>query len=159
MQIKHASLNFEKSNIIQTNKALDSLGQQKNSGNNKTLLEDSINGFVQGKGNTSTFDNKNLKDIARNIRMTDLTITTIESYIEKMKDQLLTIVKNYPPFPIGSEDRVKFLNNYIGLKRQIEKLTIPPKETETVKINTDLQIVTENKENIGIYDADGKAHP
>jgi len=46
--------------------------------------------------------------------------------LDKMSGSLEAIVKNYPPFPQGSEERVRWLRSYSGLREVIERLTIPP---------------------------------
>jgi hypothetical protein len=35
-------------------------------------------------------------------------------------------MKQYPPYPPGSEDRVKYLSRFALLRKQIDQLTIPP---------------------------------
>ncbi|MCI0492578.1 MAG: hypothetical protein L0Z07_06555 [Planctomycetes bacterium] len=39
--------------------------------------------------------------------------------------QEIKLVKNYPPFPAGNEQRLQFINSLSGLKRQLEALTVP----------------------------------
>jgi len=46
--------------------------------------------------------------------------------IEAMKEKLTTIVKDFPPYPVGSEDRVRHLREFAALRAIIERLTIPP---------------------------------
>lgn len=48
--------------------------------------------------------------------------------LEGMEEQLSTIVKMYPPYPLDNPERVSLLNNVSGLRRQIEELTFPPPE-------------------------------
>jgi hypothetical protein len=43
-----------------------------------------------------------------------------------LKDQMNTILRTLPPFPPGSQERVRLLKSYIGLRKLIEDLTIPP---------------------------------
>lgn len=35
-------------------------------------------------------------------------------------------MKQYPPFPPGSEDRIKYLSRFAMLRKQIDQLTYPP---------------------------------
>ena len=35
-------------------------------------------------------------------------------------------LKQYPPYPPGSEDRIKYLSRFAMLRKQIDQLTIPP---------------------------------
>ena len=49
--------------------------------------------------------------VARTIRIADENMGKIENYIDRMKTELQGIIKKYPPFPPGSEERVKRLKN------------------------------------------------
>lgn len=53
-------------------------------------------------------------------------MTAIGDNLAKMKETLEAIVKNYPPFPPGSDDRLKLLRSYNSLRKQIDALTVPP---------------------------------
>jgi hypothetical protein len=66
--------------------------------------------------------------VARNIRDADETMGEIETYIDKMKAQLEKIVKNFPPFPPGSEERMEKLRTFHTFRKQIDEMTIPPNE-------------------------------
>ena len=48
-----------------------------------------------------------LSEVATSIRKADVTMDTIGRVLAKMKSQLETIVKNYPPFPKDSSERVR----------------------------------------------------
>ena len=71
-----------------------------------------------------------LNSAARTIRIADENMGKIENYIDRMKAELQRIVKNYPPFPPGSEERVKRLKSVIAFRRLIDQLTIPPPNEE-----------------------------
>ncbi len=64
--------------------------------------------------------------IAMTVRQVDATMETIDDNISQMKDQLLRIVKQYPPFPPDSQDRVNFLKSFGQMRRMIERLSFPP---------------------------------
>jgi len=49
--------------------------------------------------------------------------------LNKMESELGAVVKMYPPYPVDSPERVQLLNNFGGLRRQIEALTFPPEES------------------------------
>jgi len=68
--------------------------------------------------------------MARTIRVADENMGKIENYIDRMKTELQRIVKNYPPFPPGSEERVKRLKSINAFRRLINQLTIPPPNEE-----------------------------
>ena len=68
--------------------------------------------------------------VARTIRVADENMGKIENYIDRMKAELQRIIKNYPPFPPGSEERVQRLKSVNAFKRLIDQLTIPPPNEE-----------------------------
>jgi flagellin len=68
----------------------------------------------------------NLSEVALSIRIADQSMQTISTYIDQMKAELLQIRKTYPPYPPGSEQRIKLLRSFNGFRKLIEQLTIPP---------------------------------
>jgi hypothetical protein len=56
------------------------------------------------------------------------TFEKVNDYIEHMKAQLETIMKQFPPFPPGSEERIQALRAYAYFRKMIDQLTIPPRE-------------------------------
>jgi len=67
-----------------------------------------------------------LNALALKVRGADRTIGMIEKHVEEMKSTLEGIVKNFPPFPEGSEERIRMLKTFKALREQIESLTLPP---------------------------------
>jgi hypothetical protein len=57
-------------------------------------------------------------------RAMEAAITTIE----EMKKTLTSIIKDFPPYPVGSEERVHRLRDFAALRAMIERLTIPPEK-------------------------------
>jgi len=100
------------------------------------------------------FDIENLETIharfnsvARTIRFADENMEKIENYIDRMKAELRSIVKSYPPFPPGSEERVKRLKIINAFRRVIDQLTIPPPSKEfatTITSDHDFVSKTDN---------------
>jgi hypothetical protein len=66
--------------------------------------------------------------VAATIRTVDQAMEAASTTIDAMKKELDVITKNYPPFPPGSEERVRRLRGYTALRAMIDKLTIPPEE-------------------------------
>jgi hypothetical protein len=90
----------------------------------------------------SSFDSKEsmsatIRMIAWNINFADNAMGNISDLIPKMKSKLTTIVKVYPPYPPGSQEREQLLKSYAGLRREIEQLTIPPSYQFAQKILSD----------------------
>lgn len=63
---------------------------------------------------------------ARAVRAADKAMGAIGDNLARMKESLEMIVKNYPPFPQGSDERMKLLRSYNSLRKQMDDLTIPP---------------------------------
>ena len=77
---------------------------------------------LQKVGNVSEL----LVSTAKNIRKTDEALTAGVTIIAQMKEQLSTIVKQFPPFPPESKDRMELLMSYSALQKQITSLMVPP---------------------------------
>ena len=85
--------------------------------------------------------------VARTIRVADESMEKIENYIDRMETESQRIVKNYPPFPPGSEERVKRLKSIIAFRRLIDQLTIPPPNEEfAAKIMPDHDVVSKTND-------------
>lgn len=67
-----------------------------------------------------------LNTMATNLRNTLETLKASSAVIDRMKEKLDTIVKNYPPFSIESKERMDLLMSYSGLQKEIRSLMIPP---------------------------------
>ncbi|MCX7628509.1 MAG: hypothetical protein N2Z69_08895 [Methylophilaceae bacterium] len=44
--------------------------------------------------------------------------------------ELVGMVKNYPPFPPGNEERVQYLNSIDGLRKMLQAVVVPPVEDQ-----------------------------
>ena len=97
------------SSSIQSN-ALD----VKNEMTDLVKVSEDSNTLVQlsGANSDSNTAAKNLRDLYDAV-----------SQMDELVDQA---IKNYPPFPVGSEDRAEFLKSFSSLRNLINKLTIPP---------------------------------
>lgn len=84
-----------------------------------------------------------LNEVAGSIRKADVTMDTIGRILAKMKSHLETIVKNYPPFPKDSSERVRMLEGFAALKKEIQRLTIPPDDEGAARIMGDPAIVSD----------------
>ncbi|UCF84961.1 MAG: hypothetical protein JSV50_04830 [Desulfobacteraceae bacterium] len=71
-----------------------------------------------------------LNSAARTIRVAFKNMEKIENYIDRMKAELQGLIKNYPPFPPGSEERVRRLKSINAFRKLIDQLTIPPPNEE-----------------------------
>jgi len=74
---------------------------------------------------------------AHSIRIADRAMKKIETYIDRMKDELQVHVKNYPPFLEGSKERAVVEDNYNAFRKLIDKLTFPPEDKTAGKIMAD----------------------
>lgn len=77
---------------------------------------------LQKMGNISDF----LNSVATNLRQTNDGLTAVNAVVEQMKVSLDKIVKNFPPYPIESKERMEQLMSYSSLQKQILSLMVPP---------------------------------
>ncbi len=123
----------------------DTLTRRLSTGKRINSVKDDPTGWVRVNRSRSSQQmlqtiNSGLDRVAMNIRIADAAMTTIGDYIDHMKAQLDTIVKNYPPFPPGSEERVRMLRTFNSFRKQIDQLTIPP-DNGARKIMADPSVV------------------
>lgn len=65
----------------------------------------------------------------QSVREVSKALATAEGVLQEL-DREVRLVKNYPPFPPGNEQRQDFINSLNGLRRQLESLTMPPVEED-----------------------------
>jgi len=106
--------------------------------NNPYNIRDNISTSVLQKLNDK---NSASNKIAKNLRHVNDSMLTLEKQIDNLSEKALAIGKNYPPFPPGREDRVKFLKMVSAFKKQIDLLTIPPPPEESQNKSTSEQSV------------------
>ena len=70
--------------------------------------------------------NAEFNAVVKSIRIADKAMGEIEANIEQMESEVEMFLKQYPPYPPGSEDRVKYLSRFAMLRKQIDQLTVPP---------------------------------
>jgi len=97
------------------------------------LVADDDHATINRLGSQNTDRNR----YARQIRDFDQTMEKVSTQIKNMKKELSVIVKNYPPFPPGSEERIARLSRFNSFRKQIEQLTIPPqREANNTRANS-----------------------
>lgn len=98
-----------------------------------------------------------LNAVAHSIRIADQAMEEIGKHIQKMKNELKTHVKNYPPYPPGSEERAKILKAFSAFRKLIDELTIPPDDNSAAKILNSPSASTSEKNGIAVeHDGFGK---
>jgi hypothetical protein len=106
------------------------LPNQKSNTGIKNPLNSNINKDVTENKNIELGDILNIKsginNIAEHIRTVNNSINSAQILVEKIKNDLKIIRKNFPPFPPGSEERVQLLKNIQAFQKQINELTFPP---------------------------------
>lgn len=68
------------------------------------------------------------------IRHAQSAFPQIGRLLDKMESALVTVLKQYPPFPLESRERMELLNSIAGLRKQIDALTFPPPDEEQVSL-------------------------
>ena len=75
-----------------------------------------------------------MNSAAKSIRTADEAMKNIGARIAQMKSSLSEIMKQYPPFPPGSEERVAILKSFSALRHQIDRLSFPPEDSGAQRI-------------------------
>lgn len=57
-----------------------------------------------------------------------------QDIVTAMRRQIDAWVKNYPPFPPGSEERLQYLRSISALRQQLDALTVPPRQEMASRI-------------------------
>jgi hypothetical protein len=75
--------------------------------------------------------NAEFNAVVRSIRIADQAMGEIESHLERMADEVATYVKRYPPYqsppyPRESAERAELLNNFAGLRKLADRLSVAP---------------------------------
>ena len=65
---------------------------------------------------------------ARQVRTMNTQVQAITEHIQQATGDIRTFRKNFPPFPRGSEERERLLNSFQGIRKQMERLSFPPKK-------------------------------
>lgn len=114
-----------------TGRAMDSLGSQLSTGKKINSAQDDPVTWAKSRQDTLAFKglqgiNDSLATVATSVKHADTAMATINEYVAQMKAQLETIVKMWPPYPPGSQERIEYLRQFAEIRRQIDALTIPP---------------------------------
>ncbi len=81
--------------------------------------------------------NFGINTAAQIIRVADRAMEKIDTYIDRMKDELQIHVKNYPPFLAGSKERAEVSDSFNAFRKLIDQLTFPPEDKTAGKIMAD----------------------
>jgi flagellin-like hook-associated protein FlgL len=96
-----------------------------------------------------------LNSVAMRIRVADNTMGKIETIIDRMKEELGRIIKNYPPFPPGSEERVKFLRSFKALRQEIDQLSFSTTDEAASKITADPAVASQAGDSNAVTSGNG----
>jgi hypothetical protein len=96
-----------------------------------------------------------LNSVAMRIRVANSTMAKIETIIDRMKEQLGRIIKNYPPFPPGSEERVKFLRSFKALRQEIDQLSFSTTDETASKITADPAVASQAGDSNAVTSGNG----
>ena len=123
-------------------------GKRVNADNKAFLPKKGITGDGKSKSDISMESSSRqvkteLNDLARSIRSEGETLSKVNEFVERMKEHLGEIVKNYPPFPVDNPERMEMLKSFTALRKEIERMTFPPEE----KHLPELPVVTQKSTN------------
>lgn len=86
----------------------------------------------QGKYSEKTPD---ISKFAFKLQEMDQQMMGLERKVSSIKEEMISMRRSLPPFPPGSEERVRILKGYIGLRKLIERLTIPREQNQERFLN------------------------
>lgn len=66
--------------------------------------------------------------VAQTVREAAGALERAQGLVGSMREQVQILIKNYPPFPPGSEQRLQYLNSISTFRQQLEAMNIPPLE-------------------------------
>ena len=98
-----------------------------------------------------------LNGLAKNIRSQGETLIKINDFVEGMKEKLNKIVKNYPPFPPDSPERMELLKSFTALRKEIERMTFPAEDKNYPELPLVTQSSTDSEVAAAMTDLDGVA--
>lgn len=64
--------------------------------------------------------------VAQAVREAARVLQEMDTTIRAMQERVMVLVKSYPPFPAGSEERLNYLRSIAALKQQLEAMSFPP---------------------------------
>ena len=88
----------------------------------------------KGFGRVATVEWQQKVELSYSIGVADRVMGEIDEKLQEAKRDLIEIVKMFPPYPHGSEERTELLNSYRSLRLQIDKLTFPPENGMAAQI-------------------------
>jgi flagellin-like hook-associated protein FlgL len=139
---------------------LNSLKQKVGTNRRINVPKEDPSGEVKVSQNGASFDdlqalNAFLNSVAMRIRVADSTMGKIETIIDRMKEELGRIIKNYPPFPPGSEERVKFLRSFKALRQEIDQLSFSTTDEAASKITADPAVASQAGDSNAVTSGNG----
>ncbi len=72
--------------------------------------------------------NTQFNQISESIGKVSRAMDQIEARMVKISDKLSAFRKIFPPYPPGSDERIKLFKAFSGLRKQIQQLTYPPED-------------------------------
>ena len=93
----------------------------------KTDKGESIDGIITEISAVSSHPlqkfNAEFNAVVKSIRIADKAMGEIAANVEQMESEVEMFMKQYPPYPPGSEERVKYLSQFSMFRKQIDQLT------------------------------------
>lgn len=103
-------------------------GDSVNAGKSAPASQDSIS-LTSGKGNAAIAKISDYieqsNSLAKTLSGALSGLQQAAGTLDQAKQELIKIVKNYPPYGIDSEDRRSILRSYAALRKEIDSLTLP----------------------------------
>ena len=85
-------------------------------------------------GRVATVEWQQKVELSSSIGVADQVMGEIYESLQEAKRDLSEIIKIFPPYPHGSEERAELLNSYRSLRLQIDKMVFPPENDMAAQI-------------------------
>lgn len=115
--------------------------EQKSNHSSAAISQDPVSVSLHRMASTmGKLENVNLEknQFATKIRETNKALQNMSPLVNGMKESLTTIVKNWPPFPVDSQERKDLLMSYSALRKEIISMTLPAPPTPVYESNARL---------------------
>jgi hypothetical protein len=65
-----------------------------------------------------------VSEIAKSVREADKALTKVDDAVKQLHNEVLNVVKNFPPFP-QNDERAQYLMSINGLRKELQAMVVP----------------------------------
>jgi uncharacterized phage infection (PIP) family protein YhgE len=110
----------------QTEKELQQIAGDTSNGGDKIKIRSSVTMKNLDTVRTIEQMHSHLNQLAKGVRETNESVNKATEQVDAMKSSIQVVLKNFPPFLVGSEERNDRLMEYTSLRKELLSLMFPP---------------------------------